>query len=119
MFTNRRCKKNLNKVLVTRRPLELRLIHIPYQEQISPYATFEEIKGLKFTDFKIVKEKIVELTELVAGKNRNIVNIPIKLNIYSNTCPDLTLIDLPGITRIPIFGISYINKRLRPASKYP
>jgi dynamin 1-like protein len=32
------------------------------------------------------------------------VNNPIKLNIYSNSCPDLTLIDLPGITRIPIHG---------------
>ena len=119
MFTNRRCKKNLNKVLVTRRPLELRLNHIPYQEQISSYATFEEIKDSKFTDFKIVKEKILELTELVAGKNRNIVNIPIILNIYSNTCPDLTLIDLPGISRIPIFGKYYFIKRLRPTSKYP
>jgi hypothetical protein len=37
------------------------------------------------------------------------VNNPIKLNIYSNTCPDLTLIDLPGITRIPIHGIIIIN----------
>lgn len=33
-----------------------------------------------------------------------IVNNPIKLNIYSKTCPDLTVIDLPGITRIPLHG---------------
>ena len=26
------------------------------------------------------------------------------MSIYSNTCPDLTLIDLPGITRIPLAG---------------
>lgn len=30
--------------------------------------------------------------------------MPIVLNVYSPTCPDLTLIDLPGITRIPIEG---------------
>lgn len=29
---------------------------------------------------------------------------PIVLTIYSPTCPDLTLIDLPGITRIPLSG---------------
>ena len=29
---------------------------------------------------------------------------PIVLNIYSHTCPDLTLVDLPGITRIPLAG---------------
>ena len=42
----------------------------------------------------------------------NIVNNPIKLNIYSNTCPDLTLIDLPGITRIPMHGRNFKNKIL-------
>ncbi len=47
---------------------------------------------------------ILELTDKVAGKNSNIVDIPIVLNIYSHTCPDLTLIDLPGITRIPLKG---------------
>jgi len=32
------------------------------------------------------------------------VDDPIVLNVYSHTCPDLTLIDLPGITLIPIAG---------------
>jgi replication fork clamp-binding protein CrfC len=26
------------------------------------------------------------------------------LTVYSNQCPDLTLVDLPGITRIPLAG---------------
>ncbi len=51
-----------------------------------------------------MRETIVELTDKVAGKNNNIVDKPIVLNIYSHTCPDLTLIDLPGITRIPLKG---------------
>lgn len=41
------------------------------------------------------------LTDEVA-KNKNIVNSPIILTIYSNDVPDLTIIDLPGITRIPL-----------------
>jgi len=40
----------------------------------------------------------------VAGKNGGIINNPIKLKIFSKTCPDLTVIDLPGITRIPLHG---------------
>lgn len=40
----------------------------------------------------------------MAGKNKNIVPDPINLTIYSNDCPDLTLVDLPGITRIPLKG---------------
>ena len=34
----------------------------------------------------------------------NIIDKPIVLTIYSPTCPDLTLIDLPGITRIQMAG---------------
>ena len=40
----------------------------------------------------------------MAGKGTVIVNDPIKLRIYSTDCPDLTLIDLPGITRIDMKG---------------
>jgi dynamin 1-like protein len=44
------------------------------------------------------------LTDKVAGAKKNIVDKPIVLNVFSHTCPDLTLIDLPGITRIPLAG---------------
>jgi len=90
--------------VVTRRPLELRLVHINEGEGVRPYAHFEEIKGEKFFDFDIVRKKIEELTDKLAGVKKNIVDIPIVLNIYSPTCPDLTLVDLPGITRIPLKG---------------
>jgi len=88
--------------LVTRRPLEMRLINVSIEQAPSPYAVFEEIKNEKFTDFDVVRERIVFLTDKVAGLNKNIVNIPIIVTIYSSTCPDLTLVDLPGITRIPL-----------------
>jgi len=51
-----------------------------------------------------VREQIEILTDKVAGTNKNIVDQPITLTIHSHTCPDLTLIDLPGITRIPLPG---------------
>jgi len=88
--------------VVTRRPLELRLNHS--QEKIIPWAKFEEVPGKKFTDFLEVKSTNEFLTDKVAGKTKNIVDKPIVLTVYSHTCPDLTMIDLPGITRIPIDG---------------
>ena len=87
--------------VVTRRPLELRLCHINSGE---PWAVFEERKGQKFTDFIKVRETIEALTDEVCGKDKNILDKPIVLNVYSQTCPDLTLVDLPGVTRVPIAG---------------
>lgn len=44
------------------------------------------------------------MTDEVAGRNKAIVDEPIILTVKSSTCPDLTMIDLPGITRIPLAG---------------
>jgi len=85
--------------VVTRRPLELRLCHINHGE---PWAVFEEVKGEKFTDFNKVRETIESLTDKVCVGEKNIVDQPIVLNVYSQTCPDLTLVDLPGVTRVPV-----------------
>ena len=85
--------------VVTRRPLELRLCHIPDGQ---PWAIFEERKGEKFTDFNKVRETIEALTDEVCVGEKNIVDKPIVLNVYSQTCPDLTLVDLPGVTRVPV-----------------
>ena len=85
--------------VVTRRPLELRLCHINSGQ---PWAVFEERKGVKFTDFVKVRETIEALTDEVCKTNKNIIDKPIVLNVYSQTCPDLTLVDLPGVTRVPI-----------------
>ena len=90
--------------IVTRRPLEIRLCHTNYGET---WAVFEEIEGKKFTDFVKVRETIEQLTEEVCGRQfffekKTVDRRPIILYIYSQIFPDLTLIDLPGINRIPI-----------------
>ena len=87
----------------TRRPLEMRLVHTPSNgANDKPYAKFEELPNEKIEDFEIVKQKIQELTNKVAGSKKQIVNKPIILTIFSSTCPDLTIVDLPGITKISI-----------------
>lgn len=90
--------------VVTRRPLELRLHHL-HDRSAKPWGIFpDEIPGKKFYDFKEVRNSINELTDKVCGSNKGIIDRPIVLNVYSPTCPDLTLVDLPGITRIAIGG---------------
>ncbi|SCM04194.1 dynamin-like protein, putative [Plasmodium chabaudi adami] len=88
--------------IVTRRPIEFRLIHIKEDSDIKHWATFEDDKNKKFTDFNEVREHINSLTDKMAGTNKGIIDEPIILNIYSTGCPDLSLIDLPGITRVPL-----------------
>ena len=85
--------------IITRRPLELHLCHINSGQ---PWAIFEEKKGTKFTDFTKVRETIEALIGEVCQKGKNIIDKPIVLNIYSQTFPDITLVDLPGIISVPI-----------------
>jgi len=92
--------------VVTRRPLELRLVHLNTQEYSGDqaWAIFDKTSDKKFTNFDDVRAEIERQTDEVAGANKGIVNDPIILTIYATGAPDLTLIDLPGITRVPVKG---------------
>ena len=92
--------------IVTRRPLEIRLCHTNYGE---PWAFFEEIQGKKFTDFEKINETIEKITDEVCRGYRFANDKPIILYIYSQICPDLTLVDLPGIRYIPV---GYVPKNI-------
>jgi len=92
--------------VVTRRPLELRLVHLnslEYTEETA-WAVFDQKPDEKIKDFEKVRAIIARMTDEVAGANKGIVNEPIVMTIYGTSCPDLTVIDLPGITRVPIKG---------------
>ena len=93
--------------VVTRRPLELRLVHVPESDNTriaDAWAVFAAVPEKIFTDFDEVRGEINRQTDLVAGKNKGIIDDPIVLSVYSLTCPDLTVIDLPGVTRVPLKG---------------
>uniref|UniRef100_A0A8B9JA56 Dynamin n=1 Tax=Astyanax mexicanus TaxID=7994 RepID=A0A8B9JA56_ASTMX len=83
--------------IVTRRPLVLQLI-----SATSEYAEFLHCKGKKFTDFDDVRREIETETDRVTGSNKGISSIPINLRVYSPNVLNLTLIDLPGITKVPV-----------------
>ncbi|EAW90919.1 dynamin 3, isoform CRA_e [Homo sapiens] len=83
--------------IVTRRPLVLQLV-----TSKAEYAEFLHCKGKKFTDFDEVRLEIEAETDRVTGMNKGISSIPINLRVYSPHVLNLTLIDLPGITKVPV-----------------
>uniref|UniRef100_A0A8C2D180 dynamin GTPase n=1 Tax=Cyprinus carpio TaxID=7962 RepID=A0A8C2D180_CYPCA len=83
--------------IVTRRPLVLQLISANAE-----WAEFLHCKGKKFTDFDEVRQEIEAETDRVTGANKGISPIPINLRVYSPHVLNLTLIDLPGITKVPV-----------------
>ncbi|XAR63309.1 hypothetical protein NMG60_11023202 [Bertholletia excelsa] len=87
--------------IVTRRPLVLQLYKI---EDGQEYAEFSHLPRRKFTDFSMVRKEIQDETDRVTGKTKQISPIPIHLSIYSPHVVNLTLIDLPGLTKVAVEG---------------
>uniref|UniRef100_A0A669BIG4 Dynamin-1-like protein n=1 Tax=Oreochromis niloticus TaxID=8128 RepID=A0A669BIG4_ORENI len=70
--------------IVTRRPLILQLVHV------DPGDTRKH------------DEEIENETERISGNNKGISDEPIHLKIFSPHVVNLTLVDLPGITKVPV-----------------
>lgn len=90
--------------IVTRRPLVLQLINTPEPTETSP-STYREWGQFlhidkKFTDFNEIRKEIEQETFRVAGQNKGVSKLPISLRIYSPDVLDLTLVDLPGLTKV-------------------
>ena len=107
--------------IVTRRPLILQLINIPSERNDKPgsdeihvphtaasvagqqeWAEFHHLPGRKFEDFALVKQEIEAETARIAGINKGINRQPINLKIFSPHVLNLTMVDLPGLTKVPI-----------------
>ncbi|XP_068562369.1 dynamin-1a isoform X1 [Cebidichthys violaceus] len=83
--------------IVTRRPLVLQLMNCPTE-----YAEFLHCKGKKFVDFDEVRQEIEAETDRITGANKGISPVPINLRVYSPNVLNLTLVDLPGMTKVPV-----------------
>uniref|UniRef100_A0A8C6P6H2 Dynamin-2 n=1 Tax=Nothobranchius furzeri TaxID=105023 RepID=A0A8C6P6H2_NOTFU len=66
------------------------------------YAEFLHCKGRKFVDFEEVRMEIEAETDRLTGSNKGISPIPINLRVYSPNVLNLTLIDLPGMTKVAV-----------------
>lgn len=86
--------------IVTRRPLVLQLVTIRNNAETYDHAEFLHLPQQKFFDFNDVRTEIVRETDRVAGSNKGISRTPIHLKIYSKNVLNLTIIDLPGLTKV-------------------
>lgn len=104
--------------IVTRRPLVLQLINRPpatngatsdftkdgtdKEANADEWGEFLHIPGQKFYNFNKIRDEIEKETEAKTGRNGGISPAPINLRVYSPNVLTLTLVDLPGLTKVPV-----------------
>uniref|UniRef100_A0A8C4NRC2 Dynamin-1-like protein n=1 Tax=Dicentrarchus labrax TaxID=13489 RepID=A0A8C4NRC2_DICLA len=112
--------------VVTRRPLILQLVHVDpgdarkndesgkhqnpsklssvlvHGREGEEWGKFLHTKNKIYTDFDEIRQEIENETERISGNNKGISDEPIHLKIFSPHVVNLTLVDLPGITKVPV-----------------
>ena len=106
--------------ICTRRPLVLQLVHTPYQhashhnQAPMEWGEFLHRPGEIFTEFEAIREEIECETNRGTGTNKGVSDKQIRLKICSPHVLTMTLVDLPGITRVPVGDQpADIEKRIR------
>uniref|UniRef100_H2Z988 Dynamin-1-like protein n=1 Tax=Ciona savignyi TaxID=51511 RepID=H2Z988_CIOSA len=69
---------------------------------VQEWVKFQHTKDKIFRSFKQVKKEIQKETERLSGTNKGISNESIRLKIFSPKVLNLTLVDLPGLMKIPV-----------------
>lgn len=98
---------------MTRRPLVLQLVYSPRDDKeyrsaedgtldVDEWGTFLHQKNRIYKNFEEIRQEIDSETDRMAGANKGICPEPINLKIFSKSVVNLTLIDLPGITKVPV-----------------
>ncbi|GAB5036089.1 dynamin like protein [Nannochloropsis oceanica] len=104
--------------IVTRRPLILQLYNTAFLRgageddggregahggpEGKEWGEFLHRAGERFYDFMEIREEIKKETDRLTGKNKGISAKSINLKIYSPYVLNLTLVDLPGITKVSV-----------------
>ncbi|XP_071407272.1 dynamin-1-like protein isoform X3 [Pithys albifrons albifrons] len=112
--------------VVTRRPLILQLVHVSPEDgrkgagdendpatwknprhlskevDAAEWGKFLHTKNKIYTDFDEIRQEIENETERISGNNKGISPEPIHLKIFSANVVNLTLVDLPGMTKVPV-----------------
>ncbi|KDP30000.1 hypothetical protein JCGZ_18767 [Jatropha curcas] len=90
--------------ICTRRPLVLQLLQIKRKGDGSEeeWGEFLHLPGKRFYDFSEIRREIQAETSKEAGDNKGVSDKQIRLKIFSPNVLDITLVDLPGITKVPV-----------------
>ncbi|XP_024362051.1 dynamin-related protein 3A isoform X2 [Physcomitrium patens] len=92
--------------ICTRRPLVLQLVQTlrrsDEKSELVEWGEFLHIPGRQFTNFSAIRKEIQLETERDMGTNKGISEKQIRLKIFSPDVLNITLVDLPGITKVPV-----------------
>ncbi|TYJ03289.1 hypothetical protein E1A91_A12G017800v1 [Gossypium mustelinum] len=96
--------ESLASDICTRRPLVLQLLQTKRKPDGSEeeYGEFLHLPGKRFYDFSEIRREIQAETDREAGGNKGVSDKQIRLKIFSPNVLDITLVDLPGITKVPV-----------------
>lgn len=83
--------------MITRRPLILQLIYCNTDQD---YCIFGH-NNKKYTDFEQIKLEIINETSKILKNKNDVSQNPIILKLYSKKVLTLTLVDLPGLIKVP------------------
>ena len=67
---------------------------------VKPWAKFLHTKDKIYYDFQEVKQEIERETERMCGTNKGICPDAIHLKVFSPNVVNLSLVDLPGLTKV-------------------
>ncbi|CAN6971443.1 unnamed protein product [Brassica rapa subsp. trilocularis] len=56
------------------------------------------------TDEENISKAICAATDVIAGSGKGVSDAPLTLHVKKAGVPDITMVDLPGITRVPVNG---------------
>ncbi|KAK6156755.1 hypothetical protein DH2020_011003 [Rehmannia glutinosa] len=90
--------------ICTRRPLVLQLEQNKRKADGTgeEWGEFLHLPGKKFFDFNEIRKEIQAETEREAGGNKGVSDKNIRLKIVSPNVLDIALVDLPGLTKVPV-----------------
>ncbi|XP_057957732.1 dynamin-related protein 3A-like isoform X2 [Malania oleifera] len=91
--------------ICTRRPLVLMLENSPRRsenEEGREWGEFRHLPGKRFYDFAKIRKEIQAETDREAGFNKGVSDKQICLRISSPNVLNMILVDLPGITKVPV-----------------
>ncbi|KAJ7294545.1 hypothetical protein O6H91_Y251600 [Diphasiastrum complanatum] len=89
--------------IATRVPLILRLQSCKVASEQSITIEYLNVKD-EIKSEELIEAAIDEATNVLAGPRKDVRDTPISLHVRKLGAPDLTMVDLPGITRVPVHG---------------
>ena len=86
--------------ITTRVPIIIRCVKI--NDDINPYVLINDTEKISVDE---TSSKILEYTNTLAGTNDEVSDNPLFLKVFQHDIPNMTLIDLPGITHLSVNNI--------------